>query len=135
MPPECALRKRVPDSLRWAGRDIDLSWMQRWHLPSLPVYLELREGPVPDWRPSPIPLPPDLALRDPTQAHPECTRSPNAPAPPGLFFRRLPRACSQAGCGFFTNEMLQDEAHYVLEEQTVCTVGVHLTSSMEVANP
>lgn len=112
---DCAARMCSKEEGPWQlemGRKRHRScWMQRWHFPSLPAYRELREGPVPTWRPSPIPLPPDLALSDPNQRHPEWTWSPSALAPAGLFFRRLPRACPRAGCGYVQNETQQDEAH------------------------
>lgn len=135
MLPKRALRKRVPDSLRWAGSETSISARCRQDFfPVCRDTLSSENGQRPTQRPSPMSLPPDLALINPTQPHPEWTWSPNALAHPDLLLRRPPWACAQAADSPATRYCRMDKAQ-ILEEETVRVLSHNLTSSLEAVNP
>lgn len=71
---DCALRKKVPDSLRRAGSETSiLAGGRQGFTPVCKCILSSGNGQCPTQWPSPISPPPDLALINPIQPHPERT--------------------------------------------------------------
>lgn len=81
---------------------------------SFPVYLKLREGPVPTSRPSPIPLPPDWALRDPNSSSSRMDVVSQCPCTNGFVFAKAASGLLPGRLRVLQLWETQDEAHYVL---------------------